>query len=209
MDNDRPAVVCLDVMGTVIADPYREALRAGTGLSLPRLREVVDAEAWPAFERGEIDQSTWERRFIADPIDGALDPVAFNRVRLAGYRWLPGMRPLVEALAAQVPVVLATNYPVWAAPLIARTGLAPLVAGVVASYHIGVRKPDPAFFGHLASAAGEPPSRLLFVDDRPDNCAAARAAGMAALRFEGAEALRGGLRAAGLDLTAGSRLPPP
>ena len=36
----------------------------------------------------------------------------------------------------------------------------------------------------------KPPERVLFIDDRPENAAGAVAAGMQAIRFEGATALR-------------------
>jgi len=45
-------------------------------------------------------------------------------------------------------------------------------------------KPAPGFFRYAIEISGRPPSSSLFIDDRPENCAAARALGMQAIVFE-------------------------
>ncbi|MFE6968260.1 HAD family hydrolase [Isoptericola sp. NPDC057653] len=49
------------------------------------------------------------------------------------------------------------------------------------SHDLGAAKPDPAFFVEAARRIGADPSAILFVDDRQDNVAGARAAGLAAV----------------------------
>lgn len=46
------------------------------------------------------------------------------------------------------------------------------------SCELGFAKPDPAFFEAVLNRVGAVGSQLLFIDDRPENVAAARAAGM-------------------------------
>jgi putative hydrolase of the HAD superfamily len=59
---------------------------------------------------------------------------------------------------------------------------------VVDSAFVGLRKPDHAIFElTLERLGGVAPERCVFVDDLDVNCEAARALGMAAVRFENAE----------------------
>lgn len=58
------------------------------------------------------------------------------------------------------------------------------------SCYVGLRKPDLAMYQRAIDIVGGPPERILFIDDRPENVTAAEAAGLVALRFTGADALR-------------------
>lgn len=60
----------------------------------------------------------------------------------------------------------------------------------LSSCYLGLRKPDLALYQRAIDIVGGPPERILFIDDRPENVAGAEAAGLAALRFTGADALR-------------------
>jgi FMN hydrolase / 5-amino-6-(5-phospho-D-ribitylamino)uracil phosphatase len=188
-------VIALDLMGTVVRDPYREALRAATSLPLEELLARRDPTAWPRFERGEItEEEHWE-------LYGGLpfDVDAFHRARRQGYAFVPGMDRLLAALQGRVLRVAATNYPVWVREL--EDGLLRgCFEQVVASTDLGVRKPDPRFFRDLCARVAVEPTRMLFVDDRADNVDAARAAGLPAHVFLDAEDLWARLPALGLDL---------
>lgn len=192
----RIAAVAFDLMDTVLRDPYREALEAATGLSLADLLERRPPNAYPAFERGEITEdeywASWDRAGLA------VDPDAFHAVRRGGYRWLPGMRELLDDLAGSVRRVAASNYPNWVDDLTSTGLLADRFDEVVASVHLGVRKPDAGFYTGLLGRLGLGADEVFFVDDRPANVAAARAAGITAVEFDGAEALRAALRDLGV-----------
>lgn len=54
------------------------------------------------------------------------------------------------------------------------------------SFRIGVMKPDPRVYSAAAELAGAACEKILFIDDRPDNVLAARAAGWQAVVFESA-----------------------
>ena len=191
----RPTVF-FDLMGTVLADPYREAIAAATGRPLDEVARDRDPRAWPDFELGLIDEATFARRYFAD--GRPFDLATFHRVRRAGYRYLPGMRALLDELEGRAQRHLATNSPRWVDELVARFGLGHRLEAVWASCRLGVRKPDPAFYQRLLEASGADPAACLFVDDRPENCAAAEAIGMAAHRFVDAAGLRSELRDRGL-----------
>jgi HAD superfamily hydrolase (TIGR01509 family) len=51
-------------------------------------------------------------------------------------------------------------------------------------------KPDPALYRVVESAAGVPPARILFIDDRPENVEAARKLGWQAFVHQDPHATR-------------------
>jgi putative hydrolase of the HAD superfamily len=61
------------------------------------------------------------------------------------------------------------------------------------SCYVGLRKPGQAIYKRALDILGTEGTRTLFIDDRAENAAAAAAAGMTAIRFEGADKLRGQL----------------
>jgi FMN hydrolase / 5-amino-6-(5-phospho-D-ribitylamino)uracil phosphatase len=189
----------VDMMGVLVRDPYLEALRAATGLDEVAAHRFKDPTCWPLFEVAEIDEAEFVRRFFG-PAPGApaLDVDAFNAARRAGYRLLPGMRELIGSLEGRVERYVASNYPVWVEELRRRFRLDDWFEGVYASHHLGVRKPDPAFFARLLERIGHEPGDCLFVDDREANCAAAERFGIAAHRFGDVPGLRRALAARGL-----------
>lgn len=70
----------------------------------------------------------------------------------------------------------------------------------LSSCYLGLRKPDLAIYQRAIDIVGGPPERILFIDDRPENVTGAQAAGLAALHFTGANALRDDLKRLGLML---------
>ncbi|MDO5657254.1 MAG: HAD family phosphatase [Paracoccus sp. (in: a-proteobacteria)] len=70
--------------------------------------------------------------------------------------------------------------------------------GVVISAEEGVVKPDPAIYRLTARRYDLSPAETLFIDDRPDNIAAAMAEGWDGILFTSPEALRDELAARGL-----------
>jgi len=181
-------VLGLDLMDTLIVDPYREALHATTGQTFEALAPVRNEEAWHDFELGRIDERTYAERFLPASA-GGFDVGRYKLELNRRYRWLPGMERLVLRLATRVPIHLLSNYPRWYEELRARFLFDRFASGHHASYTLRARKPDPAFFRAAIQRIGIAPGELLFVDDRRVNVEAARDAGIRALLFEGAEAL--------------------
>lgn len=69
-------------------------------------------------------------------------------------------------------------------------GLREFFKVALSSCYLGLRKPEPAIYRRALDILGRPAGRILFIDDRAENVAGAVAAGIKAIRFEGAEALR-------------------
>jgi HAD superfamily hydrolase (TIGR01509 family) len=179
--------IAFDLMDTVVRDPFREALEAATGLGITELFRRRSGLAYPAFERGELSEREYWAAYAEAGID--VDPDRFHEVRRHGTQWLPGMPELLDDLAGVVVRATASNYPHWVEELAAGP-LAGRFDRILASFHLGVRKPEPAFFHRLLDELGLAPLQVLFVDDRQENVAAARDAGLAAHRFVGAGELR-------------------
>jgi HAD superfamily hydrolase (TIGR01509 family) len=179
--------VAFDLMDTVVRDPFRDALEAATGLALDELLARRDPDVYPAFERGEIDEDAYWAHYHRAGID--VDPDRFHEVRRAGTRWLPGMGELLEELEGVVLRVTASNYSSWVEQL-AEDVLGDRFDRVIASCHLGVRKPDEAFYREMLRRLGLAPSQVAFVDDRHVNVDGALTVGMEARRFVDAADLR-------------------
>ena len=179
--------VAFDVMDTLLTDPFREALYAATGRTIDEIIARRDPAVHPAFERGELDERDYWRAFDAAGIPA--DRERFHRVREERTQWVAGMRELLDELDGQVMRAAATNYPVWIDELAAGP-LAGRIEVLVASCHVGARKPDPDFYAAVLARLQLPAEQVLFVDDREANVAGAQAAGLTAHRFTHVDALR-------------------
>lgn len=199
----RIAAIAFDVMDTLLTDPFRKALQAGTGLGLAELTERRSPHLWPAFERGELDEAAFWDGFAADGIP--CDEEAFHRVRRQGTDWIPGIDELLDELAGRVRRVTASNYPIWIDELAVGV-LAGRIDEVIASTHLGARKPDAVFYERLLHRLGLPTSAVLFVDDRQENVDSARELGIASHRFVDAATLRAWLAQHGVDVRGETRI---
>jgi putative hydrolase of the HAD superfamily len=89
---------------------------------------------------------------------------------------------LARARAAGARLVVVSNWDVSLHDVLADTGLAPLLDGVVTSAELGIGKPAPAIFRRGLELAGVEAADALHVGDEPEvDVAGARAAGIAAL----------------------------
>lgn len=198
---ERRPILLFDVMDTLVHEPFYREIPAFFGLSLEELIAEKHPAAWVEFELGRLSEAQFLASFFRDGRD--FDRIGFVRAVRAAYRWLPGMEPLLGALAARGYAIHAlSNYPEWYRLIDERLALSRFLEWSFVSCRTGVRKPDARAFVDAAATLGVEPAQCLFVDDREANCAAARAQGMEAIRFGGAEALetelaRRGLLAAG------------
>jgi len=211
--------VLLDALGTLVElEPPAPLLAARLG--------VTEAEAAVAlreeirFYRAHHDEAS-DRAGLEDLRDRCTEVLRAalpERVRAA-----PGLR---EALLAslrfrafgEVPEVLralrargaalvvVSNWDVSLHDVLAETGLAPLVDGVVTSAELGAAKPDPApFRAALALAGAEPQDALHVGDSVAHDVAGARAAGIAPVLVVRAGADGGAPRAPGVRTVADLR----
>ena len=190
-------VLLLDVMGTLVYDPFHEEMPSFFGMTLPELLEAKHPDAWVRFEHGELSEDEFLASFFAD--GRSYDGRAFvEHVRLS-YRYLEGIEPLLRELSEQsVPMYALSNYSCWYRLIEERLELSRYVEWGFVSCETGLRKPAGEAYRHAAEALNVPPERCLFVDDRPSNCEGARRVGMQVILFEDAEQLRRELMRRGL-----------
>ncbi|KAF8061989.1 FHY1 [Scenedesmus sp. PABB004] len=198
---DGAPVLLLDVMDTIVADPFFEHMPRFFNMTFKELLGAKHPTAWVEFERGEIDEAALLARFFADgrPVDGA----GLVAHMVQHYAYVPGMPALLSRLkGAGYAMHAMSNYPTWYRLIEGKLRLSDYLDWTFVSCEgpmRGLRKPAPEAYGAVTAALSLPPARCIFVDDRQPNVDAAAAAGMAAIRFTGADALEAELRALGLE----------
>lgn len=162
------------------------------------------AFASPAFAEamtGEITVEEWSASIGAslahqhgvDAVDGAAMWMAST--------WTidTAVVDLIRAVRAQgVATALFSNASTKLEADLDEMGIAPLFDVVVNSARIGLAKPDVAAFEHVAGMLAIDPSRLLFVDDRPENVVGALDAGWHGVQMVNADRLAGVLTRLGV-----------
>ena len=194
-------------LGNVLIDwqPHA-AVAAGVGPEEARRFLAADDFDFMAYNHGPDSGLDWDtaEAEVARTHPHWLEHCRAYRAHFAAslVGEVPGSVAIVSDLAAAgIPMWGLTN---WSAELYPHAPAAydflGLFEDVIVSGVEAVAKPDPAIFEIGRRRTGRPLDRLDFVDDRPDNVAAAAALGMDALLFTDAVALRADLRARGLPV---------
>ena len=194
----RDVLIC--DFGGVLTTPLQEgflAYQEESGVSLEALgmamaRAAEEHGDHPLFvlERGEITEAEFRDRIERHLEDG----FDLGRLRALYFERLEPNAPMIDFIRGLrrrgVRAALLTNNvrewePLWRSKL---PEIDELFELVVDSAFVGLRKPDPAIFTlTLDRLGGVEAGRCVFVDDLDVNCEAARALGMAAVRFETAD----------------------
>ncbi|MBQ8703486.1 MAG: HAD family phosphatase [Bacteroidales bacterium] len=160
------------------------------------LRHVTDLD-W----RQRIDSGESQDACIAE-LQGRF-PDYHDAIALYRDRWremltgeMPGMRELIGDLKdAGYGIYGLTNWSMETFPEARRMfSILQLIDHYVVSAAEGLVKPAPRLFQVLLDRYHLLADECIFVDDNPDNVAAARGMGMAGIVFGGAEALRNELK---------------
>ncbi len=181
--------------GGVLTSPLSEAFIAyqeeskvsleDLGRALGRAAEADGEHPLFALERGEMS----EREF-ADRLERQLPGFSFTRQREVYFERLVPNAPMIafvrELRERGVRTALLTNNvrewePLWRAKL---PEIDEIFEVVVDSAFVGLRKPDPRIYELTLERLGVAAGECVFLDDLDVNCVAARALGMAAVRFE-------------------------
>lgn len=193
---DRP-VLLLDVMDTLVHDPFYAEVLEFFAMDLDSLFAIKSKSVWFEFERGELDEPMLVDRYFTDGRE--LDLAGLRACMSGAYRFLPGVEDLLgELRMAGVEMHALSNYPIWFELIEQRLQLSRFLEWSFVSCRTGVRKPDDAAYLGAASRLGRVPQRCLFIDDRLHNCEAAEAVGMPALHFIDVATLRAALHERGV-----------
>ena len=125
-------------------------------------------------------------------------PEYSEAIELFHSRWadmltgeVEGMYALVEELKGRTEVYGLTNWSMETFPEARRMfPILQLIDRYVVSGAEGIVKPDPRLFRILMARYGLQAEECIFVDDNPDNVAAATQLGMQGIVFPGADKLR-------------------
>ncbi|MGC0342757.1 HAD family hydrolase [Streptomyces sp. SLBN-8D4] len=165
---------------------------------------LADLAEWPHPHLPSFQDAFWAPRNAYDA--GELSDLAYWAKVLGhhpGPRWLRTLRAadttmwtrtdprvldiLHRARAAELPMVLLSNAPAHLSDALDATDWRrELMTDALYSARLGLCKPDPAVYEHALAATGiADPGRVLFVDDREDNCRAAAELGLRTLHYTG------------------------
>ncbi|MDO5672442.1 MAG: HAD family phosphatase [Actinomycetaceae bacterium] len=110
---------------------------------------------------------------------------------------MPGMRKIMEdAKDAGLRLVALSNWPTETFPVAQeKIELLSVFEDLIVSGPLGLVKPYPPIFEHTCTHLGLRPDQILFVDDSPRNITGAKALGIDAVLFNGANDLLDELKA--------------
>lgn len=131
------------------------------------------SDVFHALERGETSEARFVHAFVSafDLPDDAPVQQAFTNWVVGAY---PGATQLLDTLDHRCAFLSNTNRWHWAAFDPDRS-LRSRMDAQLASHLLGARKPEPGCFAKATAILGS--TDVLFLDDRHDNVAAARAFG--------------------------------
>lgn len=193
--------VTIDALGTLVhmeppgprlRDQLRE--RAGVDVSEEQATAGFAAEIRYYLEHHLEGSDPESLDALRDRCAGVLraalgiDQVELSLVREAmlaalHFEAFPDAAPALRELRSRdLRVVAASNWDSSLPQVLERTGLAPLLDGVVSSAAAGAAKPAPQLFEAALELVGAAPAEALHVGDRPDkDVEGARALGMEAV----------------------------
>ena len=114
----------------------------------------------------------------------------FETVFCSHFSLEQGMDEVVGSLAAgQRVVVLSNTNRVHWKHWLEKYSVLRIPHARYASYELGIAKPDPGCYRRVLAAEGYAPKAALFIDDKPENTAAAARLGMAVITYQNRAAL--------------------
>jgi putative hydrolase of the HAD superfamily len=189
-------VILFDVGGVLLTNGWDHRERAAAvehfHLDAQELekRHATVMEAW---ERGEIDRDQY--------LDAAVfyEPRSFSRDEFFDFI-LSQSRVLMDGALQILTELSAANHHMLGALnnearetnefRFGKFELRRYFKVALSSCYLGLRKPELAMYRRALDIVGSRPYRTLFIDDREENVAGARGAGMKTIRFTGAEEFR-------------------
>lgn len=200
----RADTVVLDVGHVLVGVDARAflGLLADHGARFASLDELCATVDLDAHEAGLVDGNAFLARLEARLVR-PIDPRVLLREWNGLYVPMAPMLDLARRLRRAGRLFLLSNMGElhWA-HLEAAFGIPSLAHDALPSYEAKVLKPDPAIYAHAERRFALDPARTVFVDDRADNCAAARARGWHAVRHRDAAETAAALAALGIAATA-------
>ena len=114
---------------------------------------------------------------------------------------MPGIEPVLDSLSGRFRIALLsnTNAVHWAYAKSHYTALLDKVSPHFVSFELGMMKPGPEIYEHVADALAVDPEDCILIDDTVANVDGARRVGFDAIRFRTSEQLGAELEARGVQ----------
>ena len=160
-------------------------------LTEAEVRQRAIAQAfWPDFECGRMTPEEFAEAFAAHwPLS-----VPADRFMLEFGSWvrglLPGAAETLQELRPRYRLAALSNTNALHWPNVVESLAESGMERILASHHLGLRKPDPAIYERALHELDVAPERVTFFDDIRVNVEAAQRAGIRAYQVEGIPALR-------------------
>lgn len=191
--------------GGVICEPQSGADRARLASASGAPAADFEAAYWRYrldYDRSALDITAYWQQIAADLGRSYSDAQIAELSRLDCASWLtlqPSTVELITGLAAGGQrLALLSNAPADVAEAVQALPVAGYFEHLVFSCALKSAKPDPECFQATLAVLGAEPANVIFLDDRPDNVAAAAALGMVSFRFTDAAAARADLARHGI-----------
>jgi putative hydrolase of the HAD superfamily len=193
--------------GGVICQPQPEAdvalLARAAGCAIAEFSEGYWAHRLD-YDRGELDCATFWQKVAAGAGRSFTAAQIAELTRLDIASWLhlqPGTVTLIEELAAAgYQLALLSNAPAEVAEVVAALPVAAHFEHCTFSYELRAVKPEPEVYQAVLTRLGASPGEVVFLDDRPENVAAAEALGIRGVHFTGPAEARGALYLRGVHV---------
>lgn len=165
------------------------------------MKHLFESEYWRLFDQDRADRAECNAIVLKKAYEDGFG----EEMKRVQENWLELMWTktdtveLVKELRTQgANLYYLTNMPrdIW--PEFVGRGLRDLFLGGVASFEIGVTKPDGRIYYELFSRCGIEPSESVFFDDMPANVKGACEAGMEGILFKNAAQAREELMSRGM-----------
>jgi len=141
-----------------------------------------------AYDRGSCTaEAYWQQ--VAGDLDRTLDEVTIQQlIEIDTDVWTQPNQQMIDWAAALQRAGMKTGILSNIGDAMEREVVArlPWLANFTHhtfSHRLKIAKPEPAIYAHAAEGLDVAPADILFIDDREENIAAARAAGMQAVRY--------------------------
>ena len=171
----------------------------GEGSVADTIMELTFAsQDWYALDRGDISLADLNERFIALGEERGIA----NEMRIATSGWVNTLVPKKDTLALMqrlkqegYTLYYLSNIGGDMLKRLSRHSFWSIFTGGVASYEIGVLKPDERMYRELLSRYALEPAETIFTDDMKKNAQAATALGITGIHFKDAQDFEKALRA--------------
>ena len=105
-------ILLLDVLGTLVHDPFYEEIPRHFGMTLDVLLREKHPRSWIDFEHGTLGEEEYVRTFFRD--ERTIDGEALKECLRSSFRYVDGMEALLSELHAGRNAMHAlSNYPCW------------------------------------------------------------------------------------------------